>query len=56
MSLEALIAAVVALVWITASRPVVWALRPLVSPPVGWLLRDVVPAKKHQSTVVTSQS
>ncbi len=55
-ALLVLIAAVVALVWITASRPVVWALRPLVSPPVGWLLRDVVPAKKHQSTAATSQS
>ncbi|TYB40226.1 acyltransferase family protein [Micromonospora sp. AP08] len=51
-ALLVLIAAVVALVWITASRPVVWALRPLVSPPVDWLLRDVAPAKKHQSTPI----
>jgi fucose 4-O-acetylase-like acetyltransferase len=55
-ALLVLIGAVVALVWITASRPVVWALRPLVSPPVGWLVRDVVPAKKHQPTAVTRQS
>lgn len=55
-ALLVLMAAAVALVWITASRPVVWALRPLVSPPVGWLFKDVVPAKKHQSTAVTSQS
>ncbi|MGR6317096.1 acyltransferase family protein [Micromonospora soli] len=55
-ALLVLVAAAVALVWITASRPVVWALRPLVSPPVGWLLRDVVPAKKPQSTTGTSQS
>ncbi|MEV4654724.1 acyltransferase family protein [Micromonospora sp. NPDC049301] len=38
-ALLALVAVVVAVVWITASRPVAWALRPLVSPPVGWLLR-----------------
>ncbi|WP_444949488.1 hypothetical protein [Micromonospora ureilytica] len=38
-ALLALVAVVVAVVWITTSRPVVWALRPLVSPPVGWLLR-----------------
>ncbi|MEU4559259.1 acyltransferase family protein [Actinoplanes sp. NPDC023936] len=34
-----LVAAVVALVWITASRPAVRVLRPLVSPPVDWLLK-----------------
>ncbi len=49
-ALLVLIVAAVSLVWLTASRPVVWALRPLVSPPVRWLLRDVVPAGSHQST------
>ncbi|MFU8854113.1 acyltransferase family protein [Micromonospora sp. SL1-18] len=55
-ALLALTAAVVALVWITASQPVVRASRPLVSPPVGWLLRNAVPAKKHQSVAATTQS
>lgn len=48
-ALLVLVAAAVALVWLTASRPVVWALRPLVSPPVRWMLRDG-PAANHQST------
>ncbi|MEU5562708.1 acyltransferase family protein [Micromonospora musae] len=52
-ALLALAAAVVLLVWITASPPVVRATRPLVSPPIGWLLKTTVPAKKGQSVAAT---
>ncbi|MFF5171916.1 acyltransferase family protein [Micromonospora sp. NPDC000089] len=45
----ALTAAAIALVWITASRPVVRASRPLVSPPIGWLLKSATPAGDPRS-------
>ncbi|BBH65736.1 membrane protein [Actinoplanes sp. OR16] len=50
-ALLALTAGVVAFVWLTASRPVVWALRPLVSPPIDWLLKTVT---KSPSATATS--